>query len=188
MKSMNSDINEFGRVLITKEQIQQRVKELGEEISKDFKGQEIVVIGVLKGSFVFMADLVRHISIPISLDFITASSYGHGTTSSGVVTLKKDTDKDVTGKNVLIVEDIIDTGLTLTYIKDMFLARNAKKVSICSALDKPSRRHKNVDIKVDYKGFEIPDEFVVGYGLDYDEYYRNIPEILVLKPEIYENN
>lgn len=180
--NLNSEIKE---ILITAEQMQERVKELGYKVSQDFAGKELVVVGVLKGSVLFLADLVREITIPITIDFISVSSYGHSISSSGKVTLKKDVDQNINGKHVLVVEDIIDTGLTLKFIKDFFVAKGAASVSICSALDKPSRRDKSIDISVEYIGFEVPDEFVVGYGLDYSEKYRNLPYICVLSPEVY---
>ena len=184
----NNVIKGIKEVIIPKEKMQKRVEELGKEISEDFKDKELIVIGVLKGSVIFLADLIREISIPLSIDFISASSYGDATRSSGVVTVKKDVDCNVKGKDVLLVEDIIDTGLTLKYLKDLFKAREAKSVSICSALDKPSRRLEDIDVEVRYVGFQIPDEFVVGYGLDYAEKYRNVRDISILSPEIYGKN
>lgn len=185
---VNNVIRGIKKVIITREEMQKKSEELGKRISQDFEGRDLVLIGVLKGSIVFMVDLMRNISIPITIDFISVSSYGDKATSSGEVTLMKDTDRGVEGKDILIVEDIMDTGLTLKYIKDIFAARKAKSISICTALDKPSRRDKNIDIKANYVGFEIPDEFVVGYGLDYSERYRNIPDICVLDEEIYRGN
>lgn len=184
----NNVIKGIKEVIISNEQMQKKVAEMGRKISKDFEGKDLVVIGVLMGSIVFMVDLMRSITIPMTIDFISVSSYGEGSSSTGEVTLKKDTDKGVEGKDVLIVEDIMDTGLTLQYIKNMFAARKAKSVSLCTALDKPSRRDKNIGIKADYIGFEIPDEFVVGYGLDYAEQYRNLPDVCILNPEVYEKN
>ena len=185
MKPENNVYRGIKEVIITGEKIQERVGELGRRISQDFADKNLVVIGVLKGSIIFFADLIRKISIPMSIDFISVSSYGESTCSSGVVTVKKDTDRKIEGKDVLIVEDIIDTGITLKYIYDLFVARKARSVSICSALDKPSRRNKDIDLNVEYVGFQIPDEFVVGYGLDYSENYRNLPDICILSPEIY---
>lgn len=181
----NNSETEIKEVMITGEKMKNRAKELGGIISKDYEGKKLVLIGVLKGSVVFFADLIREITIPVEIDFIAVSSYGASNVSSGVVSLKKDVTCEIKGKNILIVEDIIDTGFTLKYIKDLFKARNAESVSICCALDKPSRRDKNVNVKVDYIGFEIPDEFVVGYGLDYAERYRNLPDVCILKPEVY---
>jgi len=188
MELKNNVIKGIKEVIISKEEMHKRVKELGKKISEDFKDKELVIIGVLKGSVIFFADLIREISTTVSIDFISASSYGDATTSSGVVTVKKDVDCDVKGKDVLLVEDIIDTGLTLKYLKDLFEAREAKSVSICTALDKPSRRLKDINIEVQYVGFQIPDEFVVGYGLDYTEKYRNLPDICILSSEIYGGN
>jgi len=181
----NSMGNEIEEVIIASEKMKERVKELGTLISEQYKGKKLLLIGVLKGSVIFFADLIREITIPIEIDFISVSSYGSSSVSSGVVTLKKDVGCDISGKHVLIVEDIIDTGYTLRYIKDIFQARKAESVSICCALDKPSRRDKNVNIEVDYTGFQIPDEFVVGYGLDYAELYRNLPDVCVLSPKVY---
>lgn len=171
------------RVLVSKEQLDKQVEELGARISKDYEGQELVIIGVLKGGFIFLADLARKITIPVDLDFMSVSSYGNSSKSSGVVKIIKDVDTNITGKHVLIVEDIIDTGLTLSHLVELLKTRGPLSVKICAALDKPSRR--KVDLKVDYKGIEIPDEFVVGYGLDYAGKYRNIPEVCVLKREVY---
>ncbi|WP_024832763.1 hypoxanthine phosphoribosyltransferase [Ruminiclostridium josui] len=171
------------RVLVSKEQLEKQVEELGARISKDYAGQELVIIGVLKGGFIFLADLARKITIPVDLDFMSVSSYGNSSKSSGVVKIIKDVDANITGKHVLIVEDIIDTGLTLNHLVELLKTRGPLSVKICAALDKPSRR--KVDLKVDYKGIEIPDEFVIGYGLDYAGKYRNIPEVCVLKREVY---
>ena len=180
--NMGTEIKE---VMITGEKMKERAMEIGALISEKYDGKNLLLIGVLKGSVIFFADLIREISIPVEIDFISASSYGGSIVSSGVVTLKKDVSCDVFGKHVLVVEDIIDTGFTLKYIKDLFQARKAESVSICCALDKPSRRNKEVDIEIDYVGFEIPDEFVVGYGLDYAEKYRNLPDVCVLDPKVY---
>lgn len=171
------------RVLVSKEQLDKQVEELGERISKDYEGQELVIIGVLKGGFIFLADLARKITIPVDLDFMSVSSYGNSSKSSGVVKIIKDVDTNISGKHVLIVEDIIDTGLTLNHLVELLKTRGPLSVKVCAALDKPSRRKAN--LKVDYKGIEIPDEFVVGYGLDYAGKYRNIPEVCVLKREVY---
>ncbi len=171
------------RVLISNEELQKKVEELGAQISKDYEGKELVIIGVLKGGFIFLSDLARKITIPVDLDFISVSSYGDSSKSSGVVKIIKDVDTNIDGKHVLIVEDIIDTGLTLNHLVDLLKTRGPLSVRICAALDKPSRR--KVDIKIDYKGIEIPDEFVIGYGLDYAGKYRNIPEVCVLKKEVY---
>jgi len=171
-------------ILYSQEQISARVKELGLRISRDYRGEELLVIGVLKGAFVFMADLVREIDLPLELDFISVSSYGASTISSGEVRIIKDLDYSLEGKNVLLVEDIIDTGLTLNYIKEIFKKRNPRSVKICCLLDKPSRRKS--PIRAEYAGFSIEDHFVVGYGLDYAGKYRNYPAVCILKPAVYE--
>lgn len=171
-------------VLYSQEQIKARVKELGQQISRDYQGEDLLVIGVLKGAFVFMADLVREIDLPLELDFISVSSYGTSTVSSGEVRITKDLDYSVEGKSVLLVEDIVDTGLTLNYIKEIFKKRNPYSVKICCLLDKPSRRKSPV--RADYAGFSIEDHFVVGYGLDYAGKYRNYPAVCILKPAVYE--
>ena len=173
-------MHEIEEILISRDTLTAKVKELGEAISKDYKGMELVLIGVLKGSFIFMADLIREITIPVDVDFISISSYGESTISSGIVKIIKDIDINITKKHVLIIEDIVDTGLTLNYLKELFMTRNPKSVKICSALDKVDRRKVKIDI--DYEGFSIPDKFVVGYGLDYAGKYRNLPDICVLKP------
>ncbi len=180
--SMNDDIK---NVLVSEEQLKAKVAELGAQISKDYKGKNLVLVSILKGSVVFMADLMRAISIPCNIDFMVVSSYGgSNTTTSGLVKIIKDLDGDLSGKDVLIVEDILDTGVTLSNLVPMLKMRNPSSVKICTILDKPSRR--KADIAPDYEGFQVPDEFVVGYGLDYDEKYRNLPYVGVLKPEIYE--
>lgn len=165
----------ISNILISQEEIETKVIELAKKIEMDYKNQEVLIVGVLKGAFVFVSDLVRNINLDLSLDFIAVSSYGMSTESSGVVKINKDIEMDLTGKNVIIVEDIIDTGLTLKYIKEYLSGKNAKSVRICTLLDKPSRRKCNVD--VDYVGFEIEDLFIVGYGIDCKEKYRNLPYI-----------
>lgn len=170
-------------ILITEQQITSRVAELGRQISRDYAGREILVVGILKGAVLFLADLVRHIDVPVCLDFMAVSSYGATTASSGVVQIIKDLEQSIEGRHVLIVEDIVDTGLTLKYLRDNLATRRPASLRICTLLDKPGRR--KVPVEVDYNGFVIPDEFVVGYGLDYAERYRNLREILVLKPEVY---
>jgi hypoxanthine phosphoribosyltransferase len=175
-----SDIQE---VLYSEEQIQDKIKELAEKISKDFEGRNPLVICVLKGAFIFMADLVKRTTIPLELDFMAVSSYGQSTKSSGVVKIIKDLDVPVEGRHVLIVEDIIDSGLTLSYLIDVLERRNAHSISVVALFDKPARR--TVELEPDYKGYVLPDEFVVGYGLDYAEKYRNLPFVGILKPEIY---
>ncbi len=170
-------------VLYDEQQIAARVKELGAQISRDFAGEEVMLIGILKGAVVFFSDLVRQIDVKVKMDFMAISSYGSATKSTGVVRILKDLDKDITGMNVIIVEDIIDSGMSLQFLSEILMTRGAKTLSICVLLDKPSRRRTEIDVR--YRGFEIPDEFVVGYGLDYDEYYRELPVIGVLRPEIY---
>lgn len=179
---MHKDIQE---ILFTEEEIQLKVKELGKQISWDYAGRNLLVICVLKGAFIFMADLVKAIDIPLELDFMAVSSYGVSTKSSGVVKIIKDLDIPVEGRDVIIVEDIIDSGLTLTYLIDVLERRNALSIAIVTLFDKPTRR--TVDLEPDYKGFTLPDAFVVGYGLDYAEKYRNLPYIGVLKEEVYSN-
>ncbi|HOQ08398.1 MAG TPA: hypoxanthine phosphoribosyltransferase, partial [Clostridiales bacterium] len=168
-------MNDIEEVLVPREQIQEMVKRLGRQISEDYDGKELVLVGVLKGGFIFLADLMREITIPVDMDFISVSSYGASTRSSGVVRIIKDIDLDVVGKHVLIVEDLVDTGLTLRHLRDLFNTRGPKSVKICTAFDKPSRR--KVEIEVEYKGIEVPDKFIVGYGLDYAGKYRNLPDV-----------
>ncbi|WP_018702546.1 hypoxanthine phosphoribosyltransferase [Anaeromusa acidaminophila] len=176
-------LQDIERVLLSEEELQQRVRELGEEISKEYAGKEILMIGVLRGAVMFMADLARAIDVPVMIDFMAVSSYGTSTSSSGIVRILKDLDEEVAGKHVLIVEDIIDSGLTLSYLVDNIKSRQPASVRICTLLNKPERR--KVDLEVNYNGFTVPDEFVVGYGLDYAEKYRNLPFIGILKPAIY---
>lgn len=178
---MKKDIKE---VLITEGQISEKVKELGEKISKDYKDKDLLVVGILKGSVLFAADLIRSITIPCEIDFMAVSSYGNSTESSGVVRILKDLEHGIEGKDILIVEDIIDSGVTLDYLLKYLKARKANSIEIATLLTKPGRR--KVDIKVKYCGFEIPDEFLVGYGLDYSEKYRNMPYIGILKEEVYQ--
>ncbi|MHB1127484.1 MAG: hypoxanthine phosphoribosyltransferase [Bacillota bacterium] len=173
----------FQKVLITREQIKQRVKEMGEVISRDYRGQELLVVGILKGAIIFLSDLVREITVPVSLDFMSVSSYGSSAQSSGAVRILKDLEVDVQGRHVLIVEDIVDTGLTLQYLLQNLQSRKPLSLKTCTFLDKPSRRQ--VEVQLDYNGFPIPDAFVVGYGLDYAGKFRNLPYIAVLKPEVY---
>lgn len=177
-------MDEISEVLLTAEAIERKVRELGTEISEDYQGKEITVIGILKGAVPFMADLIREITVPLRYDFMAVSSYGASTKSSGVVQIVKDLDQNITDQHVLVVEDIVDTGLTLTYLKDNLLSRHPASLKICTLLDKPSRRE--VEIHPDYNGFVIPDSFVVGYGLDYSERFRQLPFIGVLKPEVYQ--
>lgn len=171
-------------VLYSEDSIKQKVSEIGKQISADYAGEELLLIGILKGAFIFMADLVREITIPLELDFMAVSSYGSSTQSSGEVRIIKDLDYAVQDKNVLIIEDIVDTGLTLKYILEILKKRKPRSIKICCLLDKPSRRIS--EICPDYAGYSIPDHFVVGYGLDYAGKYRNYPMIGVLKPSIYE--
>lgn len=166
-------------VLISREEIKKKTEELAQRISKDYEGKELLLVGVLKGGFMFLSDLSRALEIDVSLDFISVSSYGNSTVSSGVVRILKDIDYDITGKHILIVEDLIDTGLTLTYLKDLFAAKHCASVKVCTILDKPSRR--KVPLEVDYQGIIIPDKFVIGYGLDYAEKYRNLPDVCVIE-------
>ena len=180
-------IRDLERVLISEEEIRAKVQELGRKITEDFKGEPLTVVCILKGSTIFYADLVREIKLDVAFDFMIVKSYGGGTESSGNVRFVKDLDESITGRNVLIVEDIIDSGLTLTFLRNNLITRGAKSLKICTLLDKPERRKPGADIRVDYSGFQIPNEFVVGYGLDYNERYRNLPMVGVLKPEIYTN-
>ena len=168
------------RVLIPEEEVESRIKEIGKQISEDYAGQELHLICVLKGGAPFMCELARRITVPVSMDFMSVSSYGAGTTSTGVVRIVKDLDEPVEGKNVLIVEDIIDTGRTLKYLMEFLKKRHPAQIKLCTLLDKPDRRVVP-DITVDYSCFVIPDEFVVGYGLDYDQKYRNLPFIGVVE-------
>ena len=175
-------LEDIAEVLLTKEQLDKKVAELGEQISSDYKDKNLLLVGILKGSVVFMTDLMRQISIPVRIDFMSVSSYGSGVKTSGVVKIIKDLDLPLQGYDVLIVEDILDSGLTLHYIIELLKSRNPHSVKICTLLDKPYSRR--VDVKTDYHGFEIPDKFVVGYGLDYQGRYRNLPYVGVLKGEI----
>ncbi len=178
---MRKDIQE---VLYSEEVLANRVKELGEQISKDYEGKKLLVVGILKGSVLFAAELIKNISIPCEIDFMEVSSYGNSTETSGVVRILKDLNEDIEGKDILIVEDIVDTGVTLDYLLKYLKTRKAKSVEIASLLNKSARR--KVDIEAKYIGFEVPDGFIVGYGIDYAEKYRNLPFIGILKPEIYE--
>lgn len=162
------------KTLLTREEVEKRIKELAKEIEKDYCGKDLLAIGLLKGSIMFMSDLIKEMDLPVMIDFMSVSSYS-GTTSTGVINVLKDTDISVKDKDVLIVEDIIDTGLTLSHVKKLLEDRGAKSLKICTLLDKPSRR--TIEMKGDYVGFEIPDEFVVGYGLDYDQHHRNLPYV-----------
>ena len=170
-----------GRVLVASDEIGEKVRELGERISEDYRDEEILLLGILRGAVVFLSDLMRCLELPCEIDFMEVSSYGVETTSSGVVRILKDLEEDITGRHVLIIEDIIDTGLTLSYLRRTLLARKPASLEICALLSKPSRRQ--VDLEVRYLGFDVPDEFVVGYGIDYAGAYRNLPDIHALDPE-----
>ncbi len=176
---------DLDRILVTKEEIAASVRSLGEQITRDYAGKAPVLLCILKGATPFFCDLIREIDLPLTTEFMAVSSYGAATKSSGVVQIRKDLDHDITGRDVLIVEDIVDSGVTLHYLKQHLNGRGAASIRIATLLDKPARRR--VDLKTDYSCFEIPDAFVVGYGLDYDEKYRNLPDIGVLAPRIYEN-
>ena len=180
MTEMEKDIQE---ILFTQEQLERRVEELAREIERDYAGREILLVSVLRGSFIFMADLVRKISLPCLVDFMSVSSYGKGTSSTGQVQITKDLSEDIAGMDVLVVEDILDSGNTLSYLLRLLEQRHPASIRLCTLLDKPERRVKPV--QVHYCGFSIPDAFVVGYGLDYAERYRNLPYIGILKPEVY---
>ncbi len=181
----NSELyKDLEKVLITKDEIAEKVKELGRTITKDYEGEKPVLVCILKGASVFFADLIREIDLPLTLDFMAISSYGSATKTSGVVRILKDLDNDILGKDVIIVEDIVDTGVTLSYLMKILIQRGARSLKIAALLDKPARR-KVPDLHVDYMCFDIPDAFVVGYGLDYDQTYRNLPDIGILSPKIY---
>ena len=181
--SERSMINDIQSILMTEEQIQERVHAIGQQLSKDYADKFPVFVGVLKGSFMFMADVMRQVTVPCQVDFMAVSSYGSGTSTTGAVKITKDLNQDIEGKDIIIVEDILDSGVTLSYLKNYLQGRNPASISIATLLDKPARR--KADIKADYVGCSVPDEFVVGYGLDYAEEYRNLPYIGVLKPEVY---
>lgn len=181
MEVLNNDVSQ---VLVTENELKAINERLGSQITKDFQGKNLLVVGILKGSLYFMADLTRYIDLPLKLDFLAVSSYGGGTTSSGAVKIIKDIDINLEGYDILLVEDILDSGRTLDYVRTLISARGANSISIVTLLDKPERRV--VDLHPDYVGCDVPDEFVVGYGLDYDQKYRNLPYIGALKREIYE--
>lgn len=168
-----------GEIMITQEQINERAKDIGEQITRDFQGEEIVLIGILRGAVLWMGDIMKNVDLDMIIDFMAVSSYGASTKSSGVVKIIKDLDSDIEGKNVIIVEDIVDSGTTLNYLKHYLENRNTKSVRICTLLDKPSGR--KADIHVDYIGFKVEDKFIVGYGLDFDQKYRNLPYISFLQ-------
>lgn len=179
---MHEDVQE---ILFTEEAVAARIRELGAEISRDYEGQDLLVIGILKGAAIFMGELVKRIDRLVEIDFMAVSSYGKSSESSGVVRIIKDLDHSIEGRHVLIAEDIIDSGLTLAYLKNLLQQRKAASVKIAALLDKPERHQ--VDTKADYLGFTVPDHFIVGYGLDYAEKYRNLPYVGVLKPEVYQS-
>jgi hypoxanthine phosphoribosyltransferase len=180
MRMIHDDVEE---VLLSSDALQQRVRELGRQLSADYAGRDPVLVSVLKGSIVFLADLMRAMDIPLSLHLLAVSSYGSGTETSGQVRILKDLSASIEGRDVLVVEDIIDTGLTLNYLLRYLAERNPASLRICCLLDKPARRL--AEIEIDYTGFTIPDRFVIGYGLDYDERYRNLPYVGVLRPSVY---
>jgi len=175
-------LNDIERVLISEEELQAKVREMGRKISEDFRGKDPLFVGVLKGCFIFMSDLLRYVDIKCTMDFMAVSSYA-GTSSTGAVKINKDLSQDIEGRHIIIVEDILDSGVTLSYLKKYLEVRKPASISIATLLDKPARR--KADVYADYFCFEVPDAFVVGYGLDYNEVYRNLPYIGVLKPEMY---
>lgn len=177
-------LQDIETILFDKDVLANKVRELGEQISKDYAGEEVLLVGILKGASVFLSDLIRQISLPTYIDYMVVSSYGNSAETSGVVRIIKDLEDNIEGKNIIIVEDIIDTGLTLEYLRKNLLSRQPKSLKICTLLDKPARREK--EMTIDYKGFEVPDDFIIGYGIDYAEKYRNLPFIGVLKREVYE--
>lgn len=176
-------INDLQEILFNEEEITNKIKEMGKIISSDYKGKELVTIGILKGSVIFAAELIKNLTIPCEMDFMSVSSYGASSESSGVVRILKDLDSSIEGKDVLIIEDIVDTGITLSYLLKYLKARKANSIEIATLLNKPARRKADVNVK--YSGFDVPDYFIVGYGLDYNEKYRNLPFIGILKKEIY---
>lgn len=179
-------INDIDYVLFSEDKLNEIVKSLGAQISEDYKDKNLLLVSILKGSVAFMTDLMRNVTIPCEIDFMAVSSYGSGTKTSGTVRILKDLDRDIKGYDILIVEDILDSGKTLNFLIDVLYTKNPNSIRICTLFDKPERRE--VDIFPDYKGLSVPDEFIVGYGLDYDEKYRNLPFIGVLKREVYEKN
>lgn len=181
---MENMINDIEKIFFTEDQLKEKVKELGKQISDDYQGKYPLFIGILKGSFIFMADLLKNINIYSEVDFMAVSSYGNGTSTTGAVKITKDLSRDIEGRHIILVEDILDSGITLSYLRKYLEVRQPASITICTLLDKPSRRRADVYAK--YIGFTCPDAFIVGYGLDYGERYRNLPYIGVLKPEIYE--
>ena len=178
---------DMAKVLFSQEELQSRIRELGAQLSEDYRGKTPTMVCILKGAIMFYTDLVRSMDIPLTMDFMAVSSYGNSTKSSGEVEIRKDLSTSIEGKHVVIVEDIVDSGFTLTYLTRLLNTRGAKSIKLCTLLDKPSRRAPGITLRADYSGFAVGNEFVVGYGLDYAELYRNLPYIGVLKPEIYEN-
>ena len=178
-------IKDIEKVLLTEEQIVKRVKEIGNEISNDYKGKDLLIVGILKGSVMFASELIKNVTVPTEIDFMAVSSYGNSSETTGVVRILKDLDHSIEGKDIIIVEDIIDSGITLDYLLKYLKARKANSIEIVTLLTKPARR--KVDIYVKYCGFEVPDEFLVGYGLDYAEKYRNLPYVGILKKEVYKS-
>lgn len=176
-------LNDMERILLSEEQIKQRIQEMGSQISKDYQGKDLILVGVLKGSVPFMADLMKRIEIPCSMDFMAVSSYGNSTESSGIVRILKDLDFEIENKDILIIEDIVDSGITLKYLKKYLASKNPKSVEIACLLNKPERRVAEIDVK--YLGFQVPNYFLVGYGLDYAEKYRNLPYVGILKESVY---
>jgi len=172
-------MNHHVEVLLSEEEVDRRINEIGEQITKDYAGKNVHLICVLKGGSFFLCELAKRINVPVSIDFMSVSSYGKDTKSSGVVKIVKDLDESIKGKDVIVIEDIVDSGRTLSYLLEMLQAREPESLKLCTLLDKPERRV--VDVKVDYTGFQVPDEFVVGYGLDYDQIYRNLPYIGIVK-------
>ena len=182
MTELNADID---RILVSDDEIQSKVGELGKQISEDYRGRDLLLVGVLKGAFMLMSDLARHITIPLELDFMAVSSYGSATKTSGVVRIMKDLDLDISGRDVLIVEDIIDSGLTLSYLMKNLKGRRPASIEVCALLSKPEVQKVELDVR--YHGFALPPVFVVGYGLDYGERYRNLSYVGTLKPHLYED-
>ena len=176
--------NDVAKILLTEEQIRERIAQLGQELTRDYAGKNPIIVGVLKGVVIFYSDMIRKIEVPCQMDFMWVSSY-HGTQSKELV-VKRDVSQDIEGRHVLILEDIFDTGNSLSFVCQHLQAKEPASLKICTLLDKPERRNPNVTLQADYVGFTIPNEFVVGYGLDYNEHYRNLPYIGILKPEIYE--
>ena len=176
-------MKDIKHVLISKDALEKRITEMGRQITADYAGRDVVLVGILKGAMPFLCDLMRHIDLPLTVDTMCVSSYGSGTISSGSVNIKKDLDRDIRGKDVIVVEDIIDTGITMAALVPLLRQRGAASVELAICLDKKERREKEVAVK--YVGFEVPDEFIVGYGCDYAEKYRNLPEVCTLRPEVY---